>query len=311
MPGRISRDRSHGAAPAGEIVGNGLSRRSFCGFLLLGSALLPVLGARAASLDLHKDPDLLRAMIKMRGSLDDRLIIGWLRARRFAVSQGRIEPVCGVVAATLYRFRPVTDDLVSAVALEITYYTDFETGELLTKLVMPFSQREVDVPVHHFGPAPVRFAVNLDETTEFVPAAKTGQDQFAPAATVHMTRTITPDLVRNGTLHLRHEEYGRVYPSASELPSMFYKESTIWSAPVDDVLDDASDYVDASVAYAAMTSWRPWMQMGDLPGHTTSNGFGGKVRTIAELPQDWLRFTRRHYPEVLADPEAALTEAED
>lgn len=288
-----------------------MTRRRFCGSLVSGAAIVgPVLSPfnalAAPTLDLDRHPDLLQAMIKMRGSLDSELVIGWLRAKRFAVSQGRIEPLCGVLAATFNRFRQVSEQLFDVVTLEITHYTDFETGELLDRLVMPAADKEVEVPLYRFGPARSRFAVKLDEEEEFAPASHTNEDDFAPAGSVLMTKSIRTEAIRGGNLFMRHEEHGRVRPRDSETPTMFYKESTIWSAGLTDVLDTHTRNVDASVSYSAMTSWRPWMQMGDLPGHTTSNGFGGKAQSLADLPEDFLRFTRQHHPDVLEDPQAVL-----
>lgn len=284
----------------------GMSRRRFCGSVLGAATLLAPGMAAAGELDLARKADLLRALIKMRGSLDDGLVLGWLRAQRFATSNGRVEPLCGVVAGTLNRFRRVSDELFSVVTLEISHYTDFDTGELLAKLVMPFSNREVAVPAYRFGPEAARFAVQLEEKSDYAPAAGTTEGEFAPAGSVLMSKSIDRGYVRDGELFLRHEEYGRVYPSAGDLPTMFYKESTIWFAPVREVLDTRTVNVDARVAYSAMTSWRPWMQMGALPGHTISNGFGGKARSMADMPEDWLRFTRQVHPDVVADPEGVL-----
>jgi hypothetical protein len=290
------------------------SRRNFCGSVLAGATLLhagplAAVSATAGDLDLSRDADRLRALIKMRGSLDSELVIGWVRAKRFAVSLGRVEPLCGFVAATFNRFREISDELFEVMTLEITHYTDFETGKLLDTLRMPFSNQEVDVPPYRFGPTTARFAVRLDEKDDFAPATGTTEGDFSPAGTVLMTKSIEPGYVRNGELFLRHEEHGRVYPTDSEIPTMFYKESTIWSAPVNEVLDAETRNVDVRVAYSAMTSWRPWMQMGELPGHTASNGFGGKARSLADLPEDFLRWTKQRHPDVLEDPEAILDAA--
>jgi hypothetical protein len=295
------------AVPSGAAV----TRRRFCQSLLSGAAmvgpgLLPFTASGKQTLDLGRESDLLQAMIKMRGSLDSELVIGWLRAKRFAVSQGRIEPLCGFIAATFNRFRQVSDELFEVVTLEITHYTDFQTGELLDRLVMPFADREVEVPLYRFGPVTSRFAVHLDEKDDFAPAAGTTEGAFAPAGSVLMTKSIHTEAVRGGKLVMRHEEHGRVKPNDSDIPTMFYKESTIWSAGLSDVLDPSTSNVDASVGYSAMTSWRPWMQMGDLPGHTTSNGFGGKARSMSDLPEDFLRYTQQRHPDVIADPEALL-----
>lgn len=84
------------------------TRRRLCQSLLAGAALIGpgMLPLKASSaLDLSSDRDLLRALVKMRGSLDSTLVIGWLRAKRFAASQGRIEPLCGFLAAVFSRLR--------------------------------------------------------------------------------------------------------------------------------------------------------------------------------------------------------------
>ena len=227
------------------------------------------------------------------------------------MSRGRVEPLCGFVAATFSRFRRLSDKMFEAVTLEIAHYTDFDTGEILDKLVVPYTNQSVTVPLYRFGPARTRFSVRLEEEESFTPQAGTTEGDFAPAGTVLMSKSIRPEITRGGKLFLRHEEHGRVYPNASEIPTMFYKESTIWSAPEKDVLDGRTRNVDSQVAYSAMTSWRPWMQMGDLPGHTASNGFGGKVSSIAELPEDFLRYTEQRHPDVLDDPEALLDAIEE
>ncbi len=288
-------------------------RRRLCRGLLAGAAAtasglhtIPVFAKGTIPLDLDNDADLLKALIKMRGRLDSKLHIGWLRARRFAVSDAKIEPLCGLIAATFNRFSQVSDTLFEVVTLEITHYTDINTGALLKNIKMPFSDTTVEVPPYRFGPTRVRFAVDLEENERFAPAAGTTEGGFSPAGSVLMNRSIHREGQRDGLLYLRHEEHGRVQPDNSSSPSMFYKESTIWSAPLKQVLDPTLNNVDASVAYSAMTSWRPWMKMRDLPGNTMSNGFGGKAASLDDLPEDFLRYTRQIHPDVLRDPEALL-----
>jgi len=289
----------------------GVSRRRFCrtGFaasMLAATSVFPGRLHAGPGLDLERDADLLQAYRKMRFSLRPELNMGWLRAKRFAVSQGRIEPVCGVIAATFSRVNRVTDDLFEVIVLEITHYTDFDSGALLQKLTMPFTNQVIEVPAYRFGPAKSRFAVSLNETESFTPAANTNEAEFAAAGQVAMTKSLELSRIHAGDAFLRHEEYGRVYPANTDLPSMFYKESTTWSAPLDALTDDTQRRVDATVSYAAMTSWRPWMRMGDTPGHTSSNGFGRRARSLNDLPDDFLAFTRKTAPDVLLDPLAAL-----
>ncbi|MEE4185655.1 MAG: DUF1838 family protein [Gammaproteobacteria bacterium] len=278
--------------------------------LLAATTGFPVRSPAAELLDLKRDADLLRAYQKMRFSMGPELNIGWLRAKRFAVSQGRVEPLCGLVAATFSRVNRVTDDLFEVIVLEITHYTDFDSGALLQTLTMPFTNQLIEVPAYRFGPAKSRFSVRLNETESFAPAANTNEGEFAAAGQVAMTKSLELSRIHAGDAFLRHEEYGRVYPANTELPSMFYKESTTWSAPLREVADSEQRQVDATVSYAAMTSWRPWMKMGDTPGHTSSNGFGRRARSVEDLPDDFLAYTRETAPDVLDDPLAALTEPE-
>ena len=302
--------KSGNAQALDRSTSGGLSRRVFCGAALpaalLPAALLPVAGSATSAPVPGRQYDLLTTLMKMRGSLDNEMVIGWVRAKRFAVSQGQVEPIYGLVAATLSRFTRMSDDLFSAVILEITHYTDLNTGELLSSLVMPFSGHEVAVPAYRFGPETIRFAVDLDEESSYAPTEGTTEGAFAPAGSVRMTKSIEEELVTDDELVLRHEEYGRVYPHASEYPTMFYRESTLWSAPTRAVFSSDTTRVNSRVFYSAMTSWRPWMRMGDIPGHTTSNGMGATVDSIADLPEDFLRYTQQVHPDVLADPEAAL-----
>ena len=46
--------------------------------------------------------------------------------------------------------------------------------------------------------------------------------------------------------------------------------------------------------------------MGDIPGQTASNGFGERARSVADLPEDFLRYTRELHPDVVEDPAAVL-----
>lgn len=291
------------------------TRRGFCRSAISGAGLLLATGGlprafaqgSGGALNLDRDPDLLRAYVKMRCTLGPEMCMGWLRGNRFAFSEGRVEPLCGMVAATFNKINRVSDDEFEFLSLEVSFYTDFETGALLKTLKMPFSGSEIEVPVHRFGPSAVRLAVNLDETEGFVPLAGTSQSEFATAGRVSMTKSIAKNYVNDGDLFLQHEEYGRRYPENSDRPSMFYRESTLWSAPMDEVLDPKRTAVDSEVSYSAMTSWRPWMNMGDVPGHTASNGFGRRAHVITDLPEDYRAFLKAVHPDVLDDPEALLT----
>jgi hypothetical protein len=287
-----------------------IGRRQFCYAGLAGVAALAPGGFAAAgsagAAAFTRAPAVLSAYRRMRYVEGGAMGIGWLRAKRLAVSEGEVRPLCGMLAASFSKVRQVSEAGFEVVVTEVTHYTDYETGELLETLVMPFTGREVAVPSFRHGPALSRTAIELDESERYAPRQGSTEGEYAPAGTVLMTKSLGFESIDNGDLFLRHEEYGRVYPDNAQRASLFYRESTLWSAPLADVLDLEQAMVRSTVSYAAMTSWRPWMQMGDLPGHTASNGVGHRVRAVDELPADFLAFTERVHPGFLDNPAADL-----
>ena len=296
------------------------TRRDFCtttisgAALLLASGFLPPAFAQGdardggATLNLDNDSDLLRAHIKMRYSTGPEFCMGWMRGKRLAFSEGRVEPLCSMLAATFAKRHQVSDNEFEFVLIEVAFYTDYETGELLKTIKMPFSGREVEVPLYRFGPETSRFAIKLEESRHFVPKPGATEGEFATPGVFTMTKSITKNHLHNGDLFLQHQEYGRSYPDNSDRPSLFYSESTIWSAPVKDIIDPARTSVASEMSYSAMTSWRPWMKMGDIPGHTSSNGFGRRAFKFADLPADFRSLLKQEHPDVFENAEALLTQ---
>ena len=70
-----------------------------------------------------------------------------------------------------------------------------------------------------------------------------------------------------------------------------------------DLADVPSDY-----SYAALSSFRPWMKMGNVDGHTMSNGRGAKIANMGELPPQIARLLERHHPEALRDPDSLFNQ---
>ena len=292
------------------------TRRDFCTTAISGAGLLFASGwfprafaqGDSEALNLDNDSDLLRAHIKMRYSTGPEFCMGWMRGKRLAYSEGRVEPLCGMLAATFAKRHQVSDDEFEFVLFEVAFYTDYETGELLRTIKMPFSGEEVEVPVYRFGPQTSRFAIKLEESKHFVPKPGATEVEFSTPGVFAMTKSISRNYLHNGNLFLQHEEYGRSYPDNSDRPSMFYRESTIWSAPVKEVIDPARTSVASDMSYSAMTSWRPWMKMGDIPGHTSSNGFGKRAFKIADLPADYRSLLKQEHPDVFENAEALLNQ---
>ncbi|MEY3137617.1 MAG: hypothetical protein RL580_1349 [Pseudomonadota bacterium] len=284
---------------------------------LAALAPAPVLGSVAAQGEFatgqatalaasFRGPALLDAFVRIRGGTDGRIVHGWLRSQRSTVIDGEITPLCGVVAGAVQRFERIREDVFEATILEVAHYVHPSTGDLLDTVEMPGTGRRVKVPAYRFGPVKARFAVMLDEWEEFdPPQGGSGATQFVPRSSVHLLRSIEPATAVGDRVAIRTNEYGRVYPDRSGPMTIYYREWMAWQARAED-LARSSAVVAANYGYTALTSWRPWMQMGTLKGHTIDSGYGAKAMNWTECPPEFLELTRRRHPDVLDDPERAL-----
>ena len=290
-----------------------MNRRS----LLAGALGAPFLaglapGAQAGEysgltdLDLSDD-EMLHYFIKLRCSLDDRVTMGWVDAVNYAFIDGVTHPMYRLLSTTIRQVRKVDDSLFRSVSLEVAMYMDIETGELLDKLTMPVTGNVVDVPLYRAGPSHMDMTVRAEETREFTMDQETvdGESFFA-SGQAESQRFMSLPQRRGDDFYIRQDVSARVFPPGQTAPSFFYREWTInqgsWKALADPSVISAP----VDVAYIANTAFRPWMQMGDTPGHTVQNGRGGKAETPDELPVELHRLVKLHHPDLIEDPRGVL-----
>lgn len=261
-----------------------------------------------ASMPVTLSPEaLLDAYVRLRASTDGRIAFGWLDALRYAVIDGEIFPLFRMLAFGVSRFRKVAADRYEAVMLEVAHYVDADSRELVESIVMPGTGRTVAVPKYRTGPKAVAFGVNIDESETVGAGIPRQQLQaFAPVGDVRLQRSVSDPRIENGLFVVRHEEYGRVAPKDPAAARIFYREWTQWSGEAGPALDPKLTSVPHRLAYSALTSWRPWMQMGSIKGHTAENGRGAKMASLDELPADIRRLTEKLHPDVLDNPERVL-----
>ncbi len=257
-------------------------------------------------LDLSDD-EMLHYFVKLRSSLDDRVTMGWVDAVNYAFVDGVTYPLYRLLSTTIRQMRKVNDSLYKSVSLEVAMYMDIETGELLDKLTMPITGNVVDVPLYRAGPSHMDMTIRADETTEFTMEDETVEgESFFVSGQAESKRFISLPQRRGDDFYIRQDISARVFPPGQQAPSFFYREWTInqgsWKALADPSVISAN----VDVAYIANTAFRPWMQMGDTPGHTVQNGRGGKAESPDGLPVELLRLVKLHHPDLIEDPRGVL-----
>ncbi|MXW73293.1 MAG: DUF1838 domain-containing protein [Chromatiales bacterium] len=263
----------------------------------------------AGNLDLGTPAKLLRALVRMRGSLDESIAYIWLRGIRYTLVDGEALPLCAYLGGSITRYRQLADDMYEFLIYEISYYTDIDSGEILETLRMPYTEREVSVPLYRSGPGRHAIMMANEEELEWSRESTTSEElarQIAPDAKIYYSLRVRPSLAFGGNVWIRGDTFTRVAPYDPAEASMFYKESITYQARAADLAEPDAPQVDATISFAIATAWRPWMEMAGVAGHTVTDGFGGKVFDIGAMPDDFVRFTAAHHPDVLEDPAALL-----
>jgi len=246
--------------------------------------------------DLQNPHDLLQMQVKLRGSLDDRMVVSWIRATQYAVVDTIVTPLYHLRNASFQKFTKVADDKYAIAMLELAYFTDLETGQPLSNFRNPFTNETGTFPPALFGPNHVSVTTAGLQPPEHFPFGKlTFDGGLGPAYT-------------DGTdVWMREETLVRMESDNPAFGNYIYNELVTYKADWAETNNRAIDSVAADVTYNTTSNWRPWMMPGDTPGHIMSEGYGKKVNSVADLPEDYLDIARQLNPEVIADPEKILT----
>lgn len=290
-------------------------RRLLQGLALTSFGLAALGGARRAgaadppAADFQSPADLLTSLVRMRGSLDERLVYVWLRGLRYTLVDGEALPLCAYLGGSITRYRRLADDMFEFLLYEVSYYTDIETGEMLQTLRMPYTGKEVEVPLYRTGPGRHVIMMANEEELEWSREKTTSEElarQIAPDAKINYRFRVRPAITFGDTVWIRNDSFTRLTPTDPKQAPMFYKEAITYQARLADLAEPGTAQVHTDISFAIATAWRPWMQMAGVTGHTVTDGIGGKVLDLGDMPADFLRFTEQHHPDVLDDPAALL-----
>lgn len=284
-----------------------ISRRNFAskmGVLGLGGAAFAVTGLPVwgrSGLDLKDRGDFLNAVVKMRGSVDERLCIGWVTGTRYVVIDNKAIPMMGLLAATFTQYRRSRPDAYTARSIEVAYFIDLETRKLIETWRNPFTDRVVDVPMVRMGPS--QFEITAD-----------GLDiKRAAGEAVGMTfnHSFKPAIVRGDDVWITEVIDVHGTPQVEDANPFIYNEMTTYRAKMSALADPARATVSTDVSFHGLVSFRPWMGFGEMSGHTTAHGAGTRSASMGDLPKYYVELTREFHPDVLDDPLAVLNENKD
>lgn len=284
-----------------------MNRRAVLAASTVGAVSVKTASA-ADKVDSADPKSVLRAAMKMRGALDGRLVFGALRATRYTVVNAEVRPLLDLVTGTFNRYTMEKDGSVIVRSMELAFYTDSITGELLDKITMPYTGTVVEVPKLRLGPSTgiVRPLWEFKNEHTTSPSSSASQQAMAPHGTSRTSNYMRAPVVRDGIISIQLDSFSRLQPADSKLPPVGYNEMVTYSAELKDVEDPNLVTVRSRTGFTDISTWRPWMKMDSVTGHTVSSGVGVKVFRIEDLPKDYLAIANRWYPDVLDNPEKAM-----
>ena len=241
--------------------------------------------------DLNKPADLLECQVKLRGSLDERMTIAWIRATQYAVIDTILTPLYRLLNASFQKFNRIDEQSFSITMLELAYFTDLESGEVMAEFTNPFSGQTGPVPPAVFGPNRVSLTLEGLQPPEHF-----------PFGTLTFDGALGPAWTDGEELWMREETLVRMQSENPAFGNYIYNELVTYTGKLAEVNDPHIASAMSSITYNTTSNWRPWMLAGDTPGHIMSEGYGKKVPTVDELPADFLTMAEHHDPDVMADP---------
>ncbi len=272
-----------------------MDRRSTIAGLATGALLTPgvAMARQGTGLDLTSPSGRLRTFSLMRAALDEQLCSSWMKARYYAVVEDRMEPLFGVVAAVFARYRPKPDGSLAAVSGEIAWFTDNETGAVLDEFRNPWTGKTVKVPEGGLSPSTYTIGTDLSLTL----------GRAVPG--LEMAHEVLPIEARGKDVWMT--ERSRSAFSIPGKPRPFrYSESNILRADARALSAKGAKRVTSDVGFTNVCSWRPWLEMGDHPGHMTASGMGKQNTTLDTFPPAWIEATKARRPGFLDDPAKLL-----
>lgn len=273
-----------------------ISRRQSLG-LLAGMAAASATGTRAADAGwTSSDEGLLRALMKLRAALDDRITLEWFKGVVYGVVDSAMTPLFTVNAVAFAFYRQTEAGDFRGRRIEVTYHGDLERDLLIESFVNPYTGQRLEVPTSR---TPLQDAVI--GRNGLVPPERIGPLR------VEAETKLGPGIVNGERCWVRLDTRSTLFADGVDAPVTVYGESMSYAGNSRDVVDSAVLCAPCQISYTNTMSWRPWLQMADRPGHTMTVASGEKVESLDAVPADLRRFVRERHPDLAGDTRAVLS----
>ena len=224
----------------------------------------------------------LRAFVALTASLEEEDVPWWYQGVVYTVQEKKNpRPIFKIEGVETYWFEHGEDGTFWAHAKTLSFMRDWETGEFLYEFKNPFTGKTNPVSPNILGSMrPDHYTAN-------------GIKSVAPGS--------KPD---DGPLNFDWQVAGPhvflVKDRAAEGMPPPWLEAQSPSAPLAEFLDPSVPNYSSFFSSTWFSPYPAWMEMGDIPGHNVWHSTGAKLKSIEDIPSEYLERARADYPESLS-----------
>lgn len=230
-----------------------------------------------------------RLIAKVFGSTEEMERHAFLKFHIFGFTgEGNLVPFFTMNNYIVQKWSPGDDNSFNVEHYEVAYYSEFDTDKAISQWTNPFNDEVIELPHFVLGPVPRSYSPGMSKDAA----------SFAPDPmniTMIGDRVYIPTLTRfrfPGTMS--PEEWG---PYGGG-PESFWDSMLVYSADIEDVLDETKTHVPAEIHMQNLVSWAPYLKMGDAPGRTMVRAYGQHISGYDALPAPIRANLEKYTPEI-------------
>jgi hypothetical protein len=251
-------------------------------------------GLRAqATLDLTKPEDALKASRRVQCSLEDgkAVTFSWRGGVMSRMPGEQDRHIFNVEGMNIRQCGTVTDPKRGTgyrlVSREILLYLDPKTNQLLTTWNNPWTNQTNEVV--HVANDPVNQPPTFSWSTSGEPYRWTGRNMKGK-----IWQSFEVPLFYENALGGEYQDFVGGQYQAVEAFDFFMDEA--------DLVNPARDMQSVTIAWARISQWLPWMNMGDRPGALVFTTVGKRLNDPNNLPDLMKNAVKTMYPAYTAPP---------
>ncbi len=223
-------------------------------------------------------------------------VIWWKSLTTYGVIEGERTPLYKQDWAVVQAATDLPDGGFQGKTLEIIFNSDVNSGEVIDAFINPYTGERIEIP----------WGINGPSTTDYT-AKETVMPAALPGATFEHDIELGPATSVNNEIWIPENFTTVATFAAPGIPPFTISERSTLRSQLNLMKDMSVDFVPGSATLESVTSWSAWLKMGDRPGNRMTSGFGQKVKRFEDVPSQTLAMIEKNYPEIIADPKAALT----